>query len=81
MREKGNDFGYEGLTHCARAREAEIHDFHGHGSDAALAINLKVWFEKFRLSFLDGRHCHPTKCEVSTRQEMSTIRWLCKVTG
>ena len=68
----------ERLTHGTRAREAEIHDLHGHGADAALAVNLKIGFEELGMSFLDGRHCRfESRSEWYGRDVTSC--WLCRV--
>ena len=67
-----------GLTHGARAREAEIHDFHGHGADAALAVDLKIGFEELGMSFPDGCHCRfESRSEWYVRDITSC--WLCRV--
>ena len=66
------------LTHGARAREAQIHDFHRHGSDAALAIDLKIGFEKLGVSFLDGCHCRWVSERVVCEED-TTTSWLRRI--
>ena len=68
-------------THGACAREAEIQDFHGYGSDAALAIVLEIRFEKLRMSFLDGCHCR-WNCDGSwCARNGIGICWPCVLEG